>query len=93
MKKKSEMQGEGNHEAARNFNEAERKFVESGRVADAAKNAKPRSTEESIELARAEETGRSRAKEEDPAVHRDGKKVAGGSKENKDIKTDASVRK
>ncbi len=79
MKKQTDIQGEGNREAAKNFNDAQRKFVESGRVAAGAQNAKPKSKQEADELARAEASGRSRAKEEDPAVHRDGKKVGGGA--------------
>jgi len=38
---KDGVQGEGNHAAAREFNEAERKFVESGKVAAAARAAAP----------------------------------------------------
>ena len=77
MKKHTEVQGEGNVEAAKHYNEAQRKFVESGGVEAAAGKAKPKSKQEADELARAEASGRSRAKEEDPAVHRDGKKVGG----------------
>ncbi len=76
MKKQSDMQGEGNREAAKNFNQAQQKFVQSGRVADASRNTAPKSREEANELERAEILARSRAKE-DPAVHRDGKKVGG----------------
>lgn len=83
MKKQSDMQGEGNREAANNFNEAQQKFVKSGRVAEASQNTKPKSREEADELERAETRARSRAKEEDPAVHRDGKKV-GGAEKNED---------
>ena len=92
MKKQTDMQGEGNREAAKNFNDAQQKFVESGRVAKASENAKPKSKEEADELARAEASGRSRAKEEDPAVHRDGKKVGGGA-EKESIKTDHGASK
>ena len=75
MKKQTEIQGEGNVEAAKHYNDAQRKFVESGKVETATGKAKPKSKQEADELARAEASGRSRAKEEDPAVHRDGKKV------------------
>lgn len=80
MKKQSDMQGEGNRQAAKNFNDAQQKFVKSGRVADASKDTKPKSRAEADELERAEILARSRAKEEDPAVHRDGKKVGGAEK-------------
>ena len=86
MKKQSEMQGEGNREAAKNFNEAKQKFVQSGRVAEASRNTKPKSREDADELERAEIRARSRAKEEDPAVHRDGKKVGGAEKNEESIK-------
>lgn len=77
MKKQTEVQGEGNVEAAKNYNDAQRKFIKSGGVEAASGKAKPKSKQEADELARAEASGRSRAKEEDPAVHRDGKKVGG----------------
>lgn len=92
MKKQTDMQGEGNREAAKNFNDAQQKFVKSGRVAEASENAKPKSKEEANELERAEASGRSRAKEEDPAVHRDGKKVGGGAGK-ESIKTDRGASK
>jgi hypothetical protein len=65
-------QGEGNREADRHYRDKTRDFVESGRVDDAAQKASPSSREEADELRRAEEAGRSRAKEEDPAVKRGG---------------------
>jgi hypothetical protein len=60
---KGGVQGEGNYEAARAFNEAERKFVASGRVAAAARAAAPKSEAERQALFAAEEEGRRRAKE------------------------------
>ena len=62
MNKSKDMQGEGNYDAAREFNEAEKKFVESGKVEKAARDAEPKSEAEAQELARAEEAGRSHAK-------------------------------
>ena len=64
------VQGEGNYDAARQFDEAERKFVESGKVEAAARAAAPRSEAEQQEMLDAERKGRSRAKEEDPAIRR-----------------------
>ena len=63
MSKQKEMQGEGNKEAAKEYNEAQQKFVKSGRVKDAAEKSKPKSKEEAEELERAEAEGRSRAKD------------------------------
>ncbi len=56
------IQGEGNYEAAREFNEAERKFVEAGKVPAAARAAAPKSQEEQEELLAAEKAGKQRAK-------------------------------
>lgn len=56
-------EGEGNRTAARQYNEAQRKFVESGKVEPAAKDAEHAlETEEAEELKRAEEKGRAHAK-------------------------------
>ena len=63
MSKQKEMQGEGNKEAAKEYNEAQQKFVKSGRVKDAAEKSKSKSKAEAEELERAEAEGRSRAKD------------------------------
>jgi len=68
VREDSEVQGEGNYEAAKEYDDAQRKFVQSGKVDAAAQAAKPKSPEEAEEMKRAEEIGRSHAKEEDPAV-------------------------
>jgi hypothetical protein len=62
------VQGEGDYVAAREFNEAERKFVASGKVAAAALAAAPESAAEQQEMLAAEEAGRRRAKEDDPVL-------------------------
>ena len=66
--KRSEMQGEGDKEAAREYNEATRQFVESGKVEEAAERA---GGQDADEAEQAEQAGLERAKEKDPAVHRD----------------------
>ena len=65
---KDGVQGEGNYKAAREFNEAERKFVASGKVAAAARAAPPKSEAERKEMIAAELAGKQRAKDEDPAL-------------------------
>ena len=75
----SKVQGEGNYEAAKEYDDAQRKFVQSGKVDAAARAAKPKSPAEAEEMKRAEEAGRSHAKEEDPAV----RAASGGSKTRK----------
>ena len=64
-------QGEGNREAAEQYNEKTREFVKSGRVEQSAQDAK-RAVEgkEKAELDRAEQAGKSHAKGEDPALTR-----------------------
>jgi hypothetical protein len=57
-----EVQGEGDYKSARNFNEAERKFVASGRVPPAARAAAPKSEAEQQEMLAAEREGKRRAK-------------------------------
>jgi hypothetical protein len=71
--KRRKVQGEGDKAAARDYNEATRQFVESGRVEDAAGRA---GDQDAKEAERAEEAGLERAKEKDPAVHRDYHKPA-----------------
>jgi len=46
MANKRNEYGEGNYEATRQYNRATKRFVESGRVARAARDAAPRSPEE-----------------------------------------------
>ena len=64
----SKNQGEGDRESARRFNEDEQKFVQSGRVTEAARNAAPRDASEQQQMQQAEEAGKSHAKDEDPTV-------------------------
>jgi hypothetical protein len=64
------VQGEGDYESARVFNESERRFVESGRVPAAARAAAPRSESERQDMADAEQHGRKRTRGEDPLVAR-----------------------
>jgi hypothetical protein len=60
------VQGEGNYEAAREFNAAEQEFVQSGKVEGAARAAAPKDEAEGRELLEAEQQARSRAKEDYP---------------------------
>lgn len=63
-----ENQGEGDRESAKRYNEATRKFVESGKVDEAARKA---AGQDPTEAKKSERKGRERAKEVDPAVHRE----------------------
>jgi hypothetical protein len=62
------VEGEGSYTAARAFDEAEHKFVASGKVDAAARAAAPRSDAEQEDMLAAEAAGKRRAKEEDPAL-------------------------
>ncbi len=55
-------QGEGDYEAAKRYDDATTKFVDSGKVPAAAKAAAPRSPAEAAALLRAESRGKERAK-------------------------------
>lgn len=80
--KSDEVQGEGDYKAARRYNEATREFVNEEDVAEAARDAEPRSASEEQQLKRAEQAGRQRAKDEDPLLDHpeDIAKVKGGRK-------------
>lgn len=70
MTGKQRNEGEGNKTAAKEYNEATKKFTQSGQVdkqAEAA--AKAREGAERQELDRAEQAGKSHAKGEDPQLH------------------------
>ena len=59
---KDEIQGEGDYDAAKRFNTSERAFVASGKVAQAARDAAPKSAKDATEMLHAEAKGKSRAK-------------------------------
>jgi hypothetical protein len=65
MSEQDKEHGEGNYKASRDYNEATRKFVESGKVDDAARNAEPRDASEAQQLREAERLGKRRSKGED----------------------------
>jgi hypothetical protein len=66
-----EIEGEGSRSADRHYREATERFVESGRVEEAAEEAKRAVNEDPGPLEEAERIGRSRMAEEDPAFDRD----------------------
>ena len=69
---KMKNEGEGSRTAAATYNEKTRRFVENEDVeAKAEEAADALDSHEGGELRKAQEKGRSRAKEEDPQVHRD----------------------
>lgn len=66
--KPDEVQGEGNYDAARRYNEATREHAQSHNVEREAREAEPTSADEARDIERAEQKGRSRASEEDPLL-------------------------
>jgi hypothetical protein len=65
------LEGEGNRTAAREYNEATRKFIQSGRVDASAKDAeRALDSPERKDLEAAEKEGLRHVAEEDPAVDR-----------------------
>ncbi len=77
------VQGEGDYQSAKKFDDDEAAFVKSGRVDQAARDAAPKSQAEADEMKKAEEAGKSRSKGEDassrkPAASIDRKPGTGG---------------
>ena len=62
--------GEGNHAADQRYREETKRFIASGRVEQAAEDAKQALEEDGEELAAAEKEGRSHVAEEDPEVQK-----------------------
>lgn len=62
MAAKSGVEGEGSYAGSKNYNQRTKNFIDSGKVAEAARKAKPRSKQEAKEMLDAERVGKSRAK-------------------------------
>jgi hypothetical protein len=62
------VQGEGDYESAKRYDDETRAFIEKGKVEPAARAAKPKDKAEAKEMERAEEQGRARSHGEDPAL-------------------------
>ena len=62
--------GEGNYAASKQYNDATRDFVKSGRVEKAAHDAAPTSDADARQMQAAEAEGKRHAKGEDPALNR-----------------------
>jgi len=74
-----DLQGEGNYVAGRRYDDATKRFVDEGKVDDAAAAAAPDSPQEERDMERAEEEGKSHAKGEDPALRRNAGKGSGNN--------------
>ena len=68
MERKDKVEGEGSYSGSKDYNERTKKFVDSGKVEQAANDAQPGSEQEANEMKKAERLGKQRAKGEDPAL-------------------------
>ena len=66
--RKDGVEGEGSYSGSKDYNERTKKFVQSGKVDKAARDAQPKSEEEKHAMQKAERMGKERAKGEDPAL-------------------------
>lgn len=56
------VEGEGSYKGSKDYNERTKKFVESGKVEEAAREAEPKSEEEKQAMQKAERIGKQHAK-------------------------------
>ena len=68
MERKDKVEGEGSYTGAKEYDKRTRKFIDSGKVSEAANDAAPKSEEEAREMQEAERVGKTHIKGEDPAV-------------------------
>ena len=67
------VEGEGSYKGSKEYNARTKKFIDSGKVEQAAQDAEPKSEEEKHAMQKAERIGKQRAKGEDPAVQKNQK--------------------
>jgi hypothetical protein len=61
-KDKDKVEGEGSYSGTKDYNERTKKFIDSGKVDEAAHDAEPKSEEEKQAMQKAERIGKQRAK-------------------------------
>jgi len=64
------VEGEGSYTGTKDYNQRTKKFIDSGKVDEAARDAEPKSEEEKRAMQKAERIGKERAKGEDPALRK-----------------------
>ena len=79
-----QVEGEGSYTGSKDYHERTKKFVQSGKMDEAARDAEPKSEEEKHAMQKAERMGKERAKGEDPALHHPRKVPHTGHGHNKD---------
>ena len=62
------VEGEGSYSGTKDYNERTKRFIESGKVDEAARDAEAASDEEQEAMREAERTGKERSKGEDPQL-------------------------
>jgi hypothetical protein len=83
MEQKDKVEGEGSYSGTKDYNERTKKFVDSGKVDEAAHDAAPKSTEEEQAMQKAERLGKQKSKGEDPALRQPDKVPHEGHKHNR----------
>jgi hypothetical protein len=73
VKPNDKVEGEGSYKGSKDYSERTKKFVDSGKVEQAARDAEPKSTEEAHAMEKAERIGKKHAKGEDPALNQPSK--------------------
>ena len=63
MARNKGVEGEGSYTGTKNYNERTKKFIDSGKVEEAARKAKPTSKKEADEMKQAEKEGKKHAKQ------------------------------
>jgi hypothetical protein len=67
-KSDDQVEGEGSYSGTKDYNERTKRFIESGKVEKAARDAEPKSEEERRVMQQAERIGKERSKGEDPEL-------------------------
>ena len=62
MERKDKVEGEGSYSGTKDYNKRTEKFVKSGKVEQAAEDAKPETEQEADEMKEAERIGKQKAK-------------------------------
>jgi hypothetical protein len=62
MEDKDKVEGEGSYSGSKDYNQRTKKFVDSGKVDEAARDAEPKSEEEKHAMQKAERIGKKHAK-------------------------------
>ena len=62
MERKDKVEGEGSYSGTKDYNRRTEKFIKSGKVEQAAEDAKPETEQEAHEMQKAERIGKQKAK-------------------------------